>query len=144
MNNASDFQPPTRNPQNDVGGSLQNNDSTLQPNGSDSSVNQQALPQTNNLKVQTQTAQPSGNKTADNLLKNTTSIGVFVVAVVIVVMILLAVAKTAKPPKTDSAAVAPKKSGKDRKGNVLKDKVVASSASKSKKTKKKNKSKKRR
>lgn len=145
MNESTDFQPTTRNPQDEVGGGLQPNASNLQPNGSDSSLSQQALPQSDSLKVQ-DTATGSQQSTASNsskVLTGGTSLGLFTVAVVLVVLILLAVAKTAKPAKP-AESKAPVTSNKERKGKLLQDKVIASSASKSKKNSKTKKSKKRR
>ncbi|MES2971694.1 MAG: hypothetical protein V4702_05210 [Patescibacteria group bacterium] len=52
--NAQDFQPPTQNPQGNVGGGLQPNSATNDSIFNQPSANQQALPQVSSLKVLSQ------------------------------------------------------------------------------------------
>lgn len=145
MNNSEDFQPETGNPQNEVGGSLQPNVSDLQPNSNDSSLNPQALPQTDSLKVQTNSTTQTSKNAEIAAVSNGTPTGIFLVVIVIFVLILLAVTKSAKPASKKLAE--PAESKPERKATVLKDKVLASemtAKSKIKKKAKKKKSKKRR
>lgn len=98
--NSSDFQPPTGNPQSNVGGGLQPTSTT---NGSNvfnqPNINAQAFPSTSSLQVQTTGvgASPTSDTKQSGFNGGVTLI-IIVAAVLVVGMLLLA--KTAKSPES--------------------------------------------
>ena len=94
---ATDFQPTTQNPQNNVAGGLQPNSANLQPVVN---INQQAFPQTTTLHVlNSQTGTLAAVTTTDQPPK-TNSLGIiwlFVIVVVALIGGLILIAKAAKP-----------------------------------------------
>ena len=99
--NAADFQPPTGNPQQNVGGNLQplvptpQNDVFNQPK-----INSQELPQTNSLSVTSNGAPNTSNPSVNSLPSS--NIGwfnpmTFMIIVIFMIATLLLIAKSAKP-----------------------------------------------
>ena len=109
--NATDFQPTTRNPQGNVGGSLQPNSNSLQPltTAGESNVfnqpgvNPQAFPKTNSLRVlstgtksQTSAAQPDYNPSSIGW----GTLTLFFIAILATIVGIFFLVKTAKPAES--------------------------------------------
>lgn len=143
MNNATDFQPETRNPQNNVSGNLQPNGANLQPvSGTDQSsdLNPNQLPKTDSLKVQNNSSS-TGTALPKAISKNnahSTSTGLFLVSLVLLIGAIIIIAKTQKPAAKSETA---ETKSKTKESNVLKDREIRSN--KAKQTNKKKKRKKR-
>ena len=98
--NAPDFQPPTSNPQSNVGGDVQ---PVTPTNGSnvfnEPGINAQAFPATDNLKVQSNgSSQPaSAVPVATITSSGWTPLAVFLLTTIVLVSIILLIARSAKP-----------------------------------------------
>lgn len=142
---ANNYQPPTRNPQQEVSGGLQPDSPNLQPleNENGSQFNPNALPKTDNLQVKdnnTSSGTIQVGQSSNSVLPpaNGTSLWVFSVVSLILAIILLAMAKIAKPADQVMSAPGDKKDIKQ--STVEKDKIIASKSDPVKpKPKKKNK-----
>ncbi len=139
--NSSDFQPPTGNPQNNVGGGLQPNSSLPQPIESTNQPGQpnpQALPRKDDLKVVTAT-------NGTQLTPNTPPQGqigpwVWLPAIIGLVIAIMIFKREKKVPAKKSISIS--KPVPKSPSSVLKDKTISSSKTK-KKSKKKTKHKRR-
>lgn len=100
MNNSSDSQALTRNPQADVGGNLQPNISNLQPvtgSSQSQSLDLQTLPRVNSLSVQTSSAGKAAPP--ETPLPNTTPpIWLFVIVPIVLIGVLLIAARRDREP----------------------------------------------
>ncbi len=105
---STDIQPPTRNPQGNVGGGLQPNSAFLQPITSSSSsnafnqpgVNPQAFPKTSSLQVESTgtTLQASWQKSdSTSNSRGISAMTLFFVAIAVVLAVLILILKFAKP-----------------------------------------------
>lgn len=105
MNNSSDFQPKTRNPQSEVGGGLQPKSAPLQPvtgTGQSSDINPNALPITKSLKVTTANNGSSTQLTPSDNLQVTSAISsgwFFGVVTVLTIIIFWVFGKIFSPAK---------------------------------------------
>ncbi len=143
MNNSEDFQPPTGNPQNDVGGGLQPNSTLPQPvenNNQPGQPNPQALPKTDNLKVITSTngTQPAPVAPA----KSQVGAWVWLPAIIGVIIAVVIFKRDKKAPAAKKKPTSAKTEAKTT-SNVLRDKVIGSAKPKAKKSKKRSKHKRR-
>lgn len=135
MNNSTDFQPTTRNPQSEVGGGLQPKSAPLQPltsSGQAGELNPNQLPKTNSLKVTTATNGSSAQlaPTANLQVTNAVSSGWFFAAVTILtVFIFWFLGKVFNSPKSIAAIETAKP--------VVAEKPVTASKPKKKSNKKK-------
>lgn len=108
--NAQDFQPPTGNPQSDVGGGLQPNAANLQPvPGAGSTTNPQNLPTTNNLQV------ASNGLPASAPIVKTTGIkflpaGLVILIFFVLLAVAVAVAFSRRSKRASTNGVAPETS----------------------------------
>ncbi len=106
-NNAQDFHPPTRNPQGNVIGTLQEGATNLQPvtNSEQAGLNSNALPYTSSLRVigtnggnNSQTIQvPKVTAEVPSSPSNASSLWMFSVGTFVVAVVLLLIARTARP-----------------------------------------------
>ncbi len=131
MNGATNGpQPETQNPQTNINGNLQPNETYLQPSASNDVFNPQALPKVNSLSVEgTDSTKPIATQSQPTTQQNNNNpfVGPFVASTAILIIILVIIARIAKPAKPTEK----------HRGKVLKDQVINSSATNKPKHKKK-------
>lgn len=98
--NAQDFQPPTQNPQGNVGGGLQPSSATNNNIFNQPGANQQALPQINSLRVLSQGSRNSPTSTPTGSTSEGFSFGILLFVLILIAIasgVFLLRAKRTKP-----------------------------------------------